>query len=249
MYQPGAFDGSAAYSATPASGRSMMISVSISTFTRALLARRGLDGFRWPRCRGGVRRRDPTARRGRGVHRDGRRDSHIHRYGARHDGELYYVLSCTRMMLTSRPLRRLCLSRHQRWSGSRPRSLADVEDVTSSQFRVLVVLRRPGAVTVGDLAQVLDVHSSTATRLCERLERKRLVLRRSGVSSDRRETLVSLTATGRRLVDRVTDRRRRDLTIVAFAMAPGSLGHAIRGFGAFAAAAGEVPGAERLGWG
>ena len=61
--------------------------------------------------------------------------------------------------------------------GVAARSFADVDDITPSQVRVLLVLAQPGAVTVGDLAQALDVHPSTATRLCERLEQKRLVHR------------------------------------------------------------------------
>lgn len=97
------------------------------------------------------------------------------------------------------------------------RSLAGVDRLTLPQFRGLVVLTRPDPVTVGDLAEALDVHPSTATRLCDRLERKGLVRRRPGVASDRRETTVTLTAQGRRLVGRVTDRRRRDLAAIAAA--------------------------------
>jgi H+/Cl- antiporter ClcA len=98
------------------------------------------------------------------------------------------------------------------------RSLAGIDDVTLPQFRALVILTRPTTVTVGDLAGALDVHPSTATRLCDRLERKRLIRRRPGAAPDRRETTVDLTAAGRRLVARVTDRRRRDLAAIAAAM-------------------------------
>src|SRR5712691_11894302 len=106
------------------------------------------------------------------------------------------------------------------------RSLADIEDITLPQFRALVVLTQPTPATVGDLAEALDIHPSTATRLCDRLERKRLVRRHPGVAPDRRETTVSLTAQGRRLVGRVTSRRRRDLAAIASAMAPGDRRHA-----------------------
>ena len=128
------------------------------------------------------------------------------------------------------------------------RSLADVDDVTLPQFRALVVLTRPTTVTVGDLAEALDIHPSTATRLCDRLERKRLVRRHPGVSPDRRETTVSLTAKGRRLVGRVTGPRRRDLAAIAAAMAPEDRRHAISGLTAFAQAAGELPGVDPFGW-
>ena len=100
------------------------------------------------------------------------------------------------------------------------RSIADVDEVTLPQFRALVLLARTGRVTVGDLAEALDIHPSSATRLCDRLERKRLVRRHPGVSPDRRETTVSLTAQSRRLVGRVTNRRRRDLAAIASVLTP-----------------------------
>src|SRR4029078_9681087 len=77
--------------------------------------------------------------------------------------------------------------------GVAARSLAGVDDVTLPQYRALCVLTRPVSVTIGDLAMTLDIHRSTATRLCDRLERKGLIRRRPGVSDDRRETPVGLT--------------------------------------------------------
>ena len=91
------------------------------------------------------------------------------------------------------------------------RSLADVEEVTLPQFRALIVLTRPNGVTVRDLADALDIHPSTATRLCDRLDRKQLIRRSPRTDGDRRETNVELTTRGRRLVDQVTERRRRVL--------------------------------------
>jgi len=128
------------------------------------------------------------------------------------------------------------------------RSIADIGDVTLPQFRALVVLSRPEAMTVGDLAEALDIHPSTATRLCDRLERKRLIRRHPGVSPDRRETPVSLTTPGRRLVGRVTTRRRRDLAAIAAAMTPEDRRHAISSLAAFSSAAGESPGVDAFGW-
>lgn len=132
--------------------------------------------------------------------------------------------------------------------GVAARSLAAVDDITLPQFRALVVLTRQVPVTVGDLAVTLDIHRSTATRMCDRLVRKGLVRRRSGVSSDRRETAVGLTAKGRRLVDRVTDYRRRDLNRIAASMSPKNRERVIQGFTLFAGAAGELPGVDRFGW-
>lgn len=128
------------------------------------------------------------------------------------------------------------------------RSLAVAGEVTLPQFRALVVLTKPTAVTVGDLAEALDVHPSTATRLCDRLERKRLIRRRPGVSPDRRETTVALTGQGRRLVTRVTDRRRRDLAAIVGAMSSEDRAVAVRGLTSFAEAARELPVVDPFGW-
>jgi DNA-binding MarR family transcriptional regulator len=128
------------------------------------------------------------------------------------------------------------------------RSLADADEVTLPQFRALVVLTRATPVTVGDLAGALDIHPSTATRMCDRLEGKGLVRRHAATSSDRRETTVSLTARGRRLVERVTARRRRDLAAIAASMAPEDRDRAIGGLRAFALAAGELPVLDLFGW-
>jgi DNA-binding MarR family transcriptional regulator len=126
-------------------------------------------------------------------------------------------------------------------------SLADVDEVTLPQFRALVVLSsRPGS-TVSELAEALDIHPTTATRLCDRLVRKRLVRRTQGIE-DRRATEVRLAARGRHLVDGVTERRRQSLAAIAARMPPGEWRAAARAFKAFAAAAGEPTGIDLFGW-
>src|ERR1700749_5224155 len=66
------------------------------------------------------------------------------------------------------------------------RSLANVaEDVTLAQYRVLIVLAARGPQRLADLATALGVDRSTATRMCDRLGRKRLVPLRGG-GGDRR---------------------------------------------------------------
>ena len=132
--------------------------------------------------------------------------------------------------------------------GIAARSLAGVNGITLPQYRALVVLTRPFVVTVGDLAESLDIHPSTATRLCDRLERKGLARRRPGISTDRRLTPVVLTAKGRRLVDRVTDHRRKDLAAIASSMHEADLEHVIRALTSFAVVAGEMPAVDLFGW-
>ena len=132
--------------------------------------------------------------------------------------------------------------------GVAARSLAEVDDITLPQFRALVVLSRPVPVTVGDLAVALDIHPSTATRLCDRLEKKSLVRRQPGVSPDRRVTPVRLTAKGRRLVGRVTDHRRRDLAVIVSSMSVEDHRRVITSLRSFAVAAGEMPGVDQFGW-
>ena len=132
--------------------------------------------------------------------------------------------------------------------GVAARSLSDLNDITLPQYRALIVLSRPKPVTVGDLAEALDIHPSTATRLCDRLERKSLIRRRPGVSPDRRVTPVTLTAKGRRLVEKVTDHRRRDLAKIASSMTHADLQTVISAMNSFAVVAGEVPAVDTFGW-
>lgn len=118
-------------------------------------------------------------------------------------------------------------------------SLADLEDLTLPQFRALVVLSARGPCPVGTLASALSIHPSTATRLCDRLVRKRLVRRTRG-RVDRRSTEVALTAAGHDLVDEVVARRRRAIGQVLGAMRPADRDAAIAALRAFGVAAGEA---------
>jgi DNA-binding MarR family transcriptional regulator len=95
------------------------------------------------------------------------------------------------------------------------RSLAGIEhEVSVVQFRALVVLWEDEPRSLAALAGELDVHPSTATRLCDRLVAKGLVDRHVAEAS-RREVELRLTDDGRRLVARVTDQRRADLVRIA----------------------------------
>lgn len=131
--------------------------------------------------------------------------------------------------------------------GVAARSLAEAGDITLPQYRALIVVATRPGVTVSDLAEALDVHGSTATRLCDRLVRKQLLLRSQG-TEDRRSTELRLAAAGRRLVERVTDRRRRDIATIAAALPPEVFAQAVASLDAFAEAAGEPAGVDLFGW-
>lgn len=129
------------------------------------------------------------------------------------------------------------------------RSLGDLaEDVTLAQYRVLVELAARGPQRVAELASVLRVERSTATRMCDRLVRKRLIHRRRN-SRDRRAVQVALTAGGRSVVDRVTRRRREEITRILERLVPRDRAAVLRALRAFADAAGTVPEQDwSLGW-
>jgi DNA-binding MarR family transcriptional regulator len=124
--------------------------------------------------------------------------------------------------------------------GVAARSLAEVEDtVTLPQFRALVVLAS-SEHNVGDLAEALDVHPSTATRLCTRLVAKGLISRSASAQS-RRELVVRLTSDGRTLVDTVTRRRRREIARIVARIPEREQRVLVHALGVFADAAGEMP--------
>jgi DNA-binding MarR family transcriptional regulator len=67
--------------------------------------------------------------------------------------------------------------------------------LTASQFTLLQVLERAGAVTQGRLGRILVLDSTTLTRTLRTLEKRGWIRRREG--EDRRERRISLTAAGR----------------------------------------------------
>jgi DNA-binding MarR family transcriptional regulator len=129
------------------------------------------------------------------------------------------------------------------------RSLGGVADqVTLPQYRALVVLAAKGPQSLRELASGLDVHTSTATRLCDRLVRKRLIRRRQG-RQDRREVELDLTPKGRDLVVEVTGRRRAEIARIVSRVPRDQRQALVSALTAFGRASGEVPEqAWSLGW-
>lgn len=121
------------------------------------------------------------------------------------------------------------------------RSLADVaEEVTLTQYRTLVVLASRGPQNLVGLAEAVGVTPATATRMCDRLVRKKLVVRRED-RNDRRHLRVALSETGRALVDEVTERRRQEVRRIVAEIPAGEQTVLVQALGRLSAAAGEVP--------
>jgi DNA-binding MarR family transcriptional regulator len=86
----------------------------------------------------------------------------------------------------------------------------------------------------------LAVNASTALRMAERLEASGM-LERAVNAQNRREIVISLTDTGRAIVDDVTERRRHELAEIIARMPAKRRRQLVRTLDAFADAAGEPP--------
>jgi DNA-binding MarR family transcriptional regulator len=121
------------------------------------------------------------------------------------------------------------------------RSLSDIaEEVTLTQYRTLVVLASRGPQNMASLADAVGVTPATATRMCDRLVKKKLVVRRTE-RGDRRQVRLALSKTGLDLVTAVTSRRRQEIERIIGAVPPEERGVLVQALGRFAEAAGEVP--------
>lgn len=80
------------------------------------------------------------------------------------------------------------------------------EGLTPSQWSALATIERAGPITIGDLARCERVQPPTATNAVNRLERERFVARTAD-PDDRRSIRVSVTPTGRRLLQRTRSRK------------------------------------------
>jgi DNA-binding MarR family transcriptional regulator len=121
------------------------------------------------------------------------------------------------------------------------RSLSDVTDeVTMAQYRTLVVLASRGPQNLANLAEAIGVAPATATRMCDRLVAKKLIVRQPHFD-DRRHIRLEVTTKGRRLVSEVTARRRREMGAILESISPEDQVILANALNRFAAAVGEVP--------
>jgi DNA-binding MarR family transcriptional regulator len=130
---------------------------------------------------------------------------------------------------------------------------AYAEDVTVPQLRALVLVGGRGPLRAADIASELEIDSSTATRLIDRLVRKGL-LDRSRDETDRRVVWLAATAEGKRLLQAMNRHRRSSIGQMLARMDPEARQQLRDGLIALAEVAAEAPevedGADKwaLGW-
>ncbi|MFF4894502.1 MarR family transcriptional regulator [Micromonospora chersina] len=83
-----------------------------------------------------------------------------------------------------------------------------------SQYRLLRLPGSRGPQRVGEIAAKLAAKKLAASRLCDRLQRHRLIGRRNGLS-DRREVHLHPTSAGAEILSEITDRQRAALNDLA----------------------------------
>ena len=119
-------------------------------------------------------------------------------------------------------------------------TLTKVTELTLTQFRALrvVVDHTPVAMTL--VARELGVNPSSVTRACDRLAGLDL-LRRERNPRNRRETLLTPTTAGRRVVERVNHDRRTLLAGILDRLEPAERAAVMSSFALFNTAASSPP--------
>jgi DNA-binding MarR family transcriptional regulator len=129
-------------------------------------------------------------------------------------------------------------------------SVAKVENqVTLPQLRVLVVISSHGPQNLNFVAQALGIHPSNVTRMCDKLVEAGLI-DRSDDPADRRNLLLRLTESGRRLIRTMDEHRRAAIANILAKMLVQQRSSLIPELRAFADAAGDIPDSQAwaLGW-
>jgi DNA-binding MarR family transcriptional regulator len=116
-----------------------------------------------------------------------------------------------------------------------------VEKISSSvppaQLRALLIIVRVGGLNLNKLAAQVGASASATSRLCDRMEVAGLLTRDRAVGS-RREIVLLLTESGRRLAEWVREQRRSALAELLQAMSPEGREALVRGLGELAAQVG-----------
>jgi DNA-binding MarR family transcriptional regulator len=123
-------------------------------------------------------------------------------------------------------------------------SIAEVDDVvTVPQLRVLTMIFTRGPMNLASVATGLDVSAPNASRICDRLIKAGLLDRQED-PSDRRNIMLTLTAEGQRLIDRVNRHRRTAVRRVLRRMSARDRESLTAALNTFATAAGEPVGPD-----
>jgi DNA-binding MarR family transcriptional regulator len=109
--------------------------------------------------------------------------------------------------------------------------------VPPAQLRALLIIDRAGSLNLNRLATQVGASASATSRLCDRMEVAGL-LTRDRAEESRREIVLLLTESGRRLAGWVRDQRRAALAEMLQAMTPDGRDALVRGLGEVAADAG-----------
>lgn len=115
------------------------------------------------------------------------------------------------------------------------------DHVTLAQYRALLIVAAHGPINLNAVAATLGVHPSNATRACDRLVDGGL-LTRTESAIDRRRVDLSLTGSGRALINAVNARRKAAIERVLARMTPDSRQALTDALAPFTAAAGVLPG-------
>ncbi len=112
--------------------------------------------------------------------------------------------------------------------------------VSLGQLRALETLGGPDTLNLRMLADRLGMISSSASRLCGRLQAAGL-LDRAKSDQDRRQIALRLTQTGKRLLRDLSAHRRRDLDEILTRMTPNGRAALLHGLQEFTTAAAGPP--------
>jgi DNA-binding MarR family transcriptional regulator len=107
--------------------------------------------------------------------------------------------------------------------------------VPSVQLRALLIIDRMGSLNLNQLATGLGASASASSRLCDRMAAAGLLTRERAAGS-RREILLVLTESGRRLAGWVREQRRAALDELLRAMGADGREALVRGLQELAAA-------------
>ncbi len=126
------------------------------------------------------------------------------------------------------------------------KSLAAVdEELSVPQLRVMVILRESGPTNLSEVAASLGVNPSNASRTCDQLVKRRLVVRQED-PHDRRRLSLTLSPSGRRLLQRVMSRRQELLEAIVWQMPLAEQRRLIAAMESFNTAAAALPGPDEI---